>query len=204
MPKAPKQVNKNDPEYLEKRKKNNEAIKKSREKAKAKAEETQRKVETLKKDNKMLEDKISVLGQEMQFLKDIFLAHAGAAKDEQSTKASQAAAGWNHLFLWNIWSIDLFSVAEGIAKNGITPDDHQQSIIDELLASLEQPGPSGLSWEHLYLSVSLILTLYLANILLNETLRIGVMMTTVMTGAFNKVEQHLFIMSVHHRVICNL
>ena len=99
MPKAPKQVDKNDPEYLEKRKRNNEAIKKSREKAKAKAEETQRKVETLKKDNKMLEDKISVLGQEMQFLKDIFLAHAGAAKDEQSTKASQAAAGWN-LFIF--------------------------------------------------------------------------------------------------------
>ena len=69
MPKAPKQVDKNDPEYLEKRKRNNEAIKKSREKAKAKAEETQRKVETLKKDNKMLDDKIIVLGQEMQFLK---------------------------------------------------------------------------------------------------------------------------------------
>ena len=69
MPKAAKQVDKNDPEYLEKRKRKNEAIKKCREKAKAKAEETQRKVETLKKDNKMLEDKISVLGQEMQFLK---------------------------------------------------------------------------------------------------------------------------------------
>ena len=68
MPKAAKQVDKNDPEYLEKRKRNNEAIKKCREKAKAKAEETQRKVETLKKDNKMLDDKISVLGQEMQFL----------------------------------------------------------------------------------------------------------------------------------------
>ena len=69
MPKAAKQVDKNDPEYLEKRKRKNEAIKKCREKAKAKAEETQRKVETLKKDNKMLDDKISVLGQEMQFLK---------------------------------------------------------------------------------------------------------------------------------------
>ena len=62
MPKAPKQVDKNDPEYLEKRKRKNEAIKKCREKAKAKAEETQRKVETLKKDNKMLDDKIIVLG----------------------------------------------------------------------------------------------------------------------------------------------
>ena len=47
---------------MEKRKRNNEAVKKCREKAKAKAEETQRKVETLKKDNKMLDDKIIVLG----------------------------------------------------------------------------------------------------------------------------------------------
>ena len=91
MPKASKQLDKNDPEYLEKRKRNNEAIKKSREKAKAKAEETQKKVNELKSDNKRLEDKISVLGKEMQFLKDIFLAHAGANTD--AAKAHQVAEG---------------------------------------------------------------------------------------------------------------
>ena len=48
MPRAPKQVDKTDPEYLEKRKRNNEAIKKSREKAKAKAEETQRTIQILR------------------------------------------------------------------------------------------------------------------------------------------------------------
>ena len=37
MPRAAKQVDKEDPEYLEKRAKNNEAIKKSREKARTKA-----------------------------------------------------------------------------------------------------------------------------------------------------------------------
>ena len=36
MPRAAKQIDKEDPEYLEKRAKNNEAIKKSREKARAK------------------------------------------------------------------------------------------------------------------------------------------------------------------------
>ena len=36
MPRAVKQLDKEDPEYLEKRAKNNEAIKKSREKARAK------------------------------------------------------------------------------------------------------------------------------------------------------------------------
>ena len=90
MPKQGKSIDKNDPEYLEKRKRNNEAIRKSREKAKAKASETGEKVDFYKKDNKRLEDKISVLGQEMQFLKDIFLAHADAPN---SSKASQAAAG---------------------------------------------------------------------------------------------------------------
>ena len=93
MPKTPKQVDKNDPEYLEKRKRNNEAIKKSREKARQKSEETQKKVDSLRKDNKRLEDKINVLGQEMQFLKDIFLAHASA--NGEANKASQAAEG-NH------------------------------------------------------------------------------------------------------------
>ena len=90
MPKQGKSIDKNDPEYLEKRKRNNEAIRKSREKAKAKASETGEKVDFYKKDNKRLEDKISVLGQEMQFLKDIFLAHAATPNSE---KATQAAAG---------------------------------------------------------------------------------------------------------------
>ena len=90
MPKQSKQVDKEDPEYLERRKKNNEAIRKSREKSKAKASETSDKVDYFKKDNKRLEDKISVLGQEMQFLKEIFLAHAS---NPNSDKASQAAEG---------------------------------------------------------------------------------------------------------------
>merc|ERR1712029_1012443 len=103
---------------------NNEAIKKSREKAKAKAEETQKKVNELKSDNKRLEDKVSVLGKEMQFLKDIFLAHAGANTD--AAKAHQAA-----------------EVADNIARTGITPNEEQQSIIDDLLSSLgDDPGPS--------------------------------------------------------------
>ena len=34
------------------------------------------------------------------------------------------------------------SVAEGIARSGLKPDDAQQSIIDELLESLSAPGAS--------------------------------------------------------------
>merc|ERR1712083_954361 len=75
----------------EKRARNNEAIKKSREKARAKAKFTQQKVDDLKKDNKRLEDKINVLGQEMQFLKDVFLAHTNA-QNSGAAAASEAAS----------------------------------------------------------------------------------------------------------------
>merc|ERR1712059_151462 len=82
-------LNKDDPEYLEKRKKNNEAIKRSREKARQKASETQSKVETLRGENKRLEDKLMVLGQEMKFLKDVFMAHAGV---DNSTPAPSTSS----------------------------------------------------------------------------------------------------------------
>ena len=72
MPKAPK-LDKNDPEYLEKRRRNNEAIKKSREKAREKANKTEERIEELKRDNKETEEKIERLGSEMNFLKDILL-----------------------------------------------------------------------------------------------------------------------------------
>jgi len=122
MPKQSKVADKNDPEYLERRKRNNEAIRKSREKAKAKANETGEKVDFYKKDNKRLEDKISVLGQEMQFLKDIFLAHAAAPN---SSKASQAAA-----------------VAADVATMKKQPDQEHQELLDSLLQDLDRPGPS--------------------------------------------------------------
>ena len=72
MPKATKQIDKTDPEYLEKRKKNNEAIKRSREKAKAKAEVTKRSIEFFTSENKRIEDKITVQKEESEFLKQIF------------------------------------------------------------------------------------------------------------------------------------
>ena len=146
MPKTQdKQVDKNDPEYLEKRKRNNEAIRKSREKAKQKAEETQKKVEILRKDNTRLDDKINVLGKEMQFLKDIFLAKAGA--NEEANKAYQAAESKRqdkHVEFVELMKFILFniSVAEGIARSGVKPDDAQLSIIAELLESLSATGAS--------------------------------------------------------------
>merc|ERR1711902_417273 len=66
-----------DPQYIEKRAKNNDAVKKSREKTKLKAKETLEKVTILKQENEMLEERIKLLHKELVFLKDIFFAHAG-------------------------------------------------------------------------------------------------------------------------------
>jgi len=88
MPKERNVGNKDDPEYLARRAKNNEAIKKSREKARAKAAETKQRVEELRTDNKQLEDKISALDQEMKFLKEVFIAHGPRGGEASSTATS--------------------------------------------------------------------------------------------------------------------
>jgi CCAAT/enhancer binding protein (C/EBP) gamma len=69
--------NGNDSEYVSKRARNNEAVKRSREKARHKAKDTSERVNKLKSENEMLEERIKLLSKELTFLKDIFLAHAG-------------------------------------------------------------------------------------------------------------------------------
>ena len=64
-------------DYLAKRSRNNEAVRRSREKARMKAKETHDRVSQLKQENEMLEERIKLLTKELTFLKDIFLAHAG-------------------------------------------------------------------------------------------------------------------------------
>ncbi|XP_040584005.1 CCAAT/enhancer-binding protein homolog 2 [Lepeophtheirus salmonis] len=68
---------KSSPDYLTKRARNNEAVKRSREKSRQKANETHDRVDLLKKENEMLEERIKLLSKELTFLKDIFMAHAG-------------------------------------------------------------------------------------------------------------------------------
>jgi len=76
-----KSISKEDPEYEEKRRKNNEAIRKSREKQKQKQKETQAQVDALKQENQQYEGQIKELEGQMEMLKGIFKAHAmrGAA-----------------------------------------------------------------------------------------------------------------------------
>eukprot|EP00090_Calanus_glacialis_P002450 TRINITY_DN11836_c0_g1_i1.p1 TRINITY_DN11836_c0_g1~~TRINITY_DN11836_c0_g1_i1.p1 ORF type:complete len:107 (-),score=35.58 TRINITY_DN11836_c0_g1_i1:105-425(-) len=96
MPKIAKQINKDGPEYLEKRAKNNEAIKRTRDKAKAKATETETRLENLRTDNKRMEDKISVLDQQMKFLKDVYHTHT-QAKNERDTTVGVPSMGQDNI-----------------------------------------------------------------------------------------------------------
>ena len=76
-------------DYLSKRARNNEAVKRSREKARQKAKETHDRVTKLKNENEMLEERIKLLSKELTFLKDIFLAHAGELTVQYSIEATE-------------------------------------------------------------------------------------------------------------------
>jgi len=76
----PKGIKKEDPDYLEKRKKNNEAIRKTRLKQKQKQQETQEQVNNLKEENQRVESKIREMEGQLNVLKDIFKSHTAAPK----------------------------------------------------------------------------------------------------------------------------
>ncbi|XP_053618204.1 CCAAT/enhancer-binding protein gamma-like [Plodia interpunctella] len=65
-----------DDDYRKRRDRNNEAVKKSRFKSKQRTQETFTRVNKLKEENKVLEEKVKTLTKELQFLKELFLAHA--------------------------------------------------------------------------------------------------------------------------------
>lgn len=74
-----------DPMYVQKRRNNNDAVKKSREKTKLKVDETKKKVDQLKYENEELEKRINLLSKELTFLRDIFLAHASGTHGVDSS-----------------------------------------------------------------------------------------------------------------------
>ena len=75
-PRKPGKPEEDKTDYLQKRSRNNEAVRRSREKARMKAKETHDRVSQLKQENEMLEERIKLLTKELTFLKDIFMAHA--------------------------------------------------------------------------------------------------------------------------------
>lgn len=93
----PKGISKDDPDYEEKRRRNNEAIRKSREKAKQKQKETQAQVDALKLENSDVEGQIKEMEGQLEILKGIFKAHASQPSSGQQAAtaarvSNQAAA----------------------------------------------------------------------------------------------------------------
>jgi len=76
-------LDKKSDEYKKRRERNNMAVKKSRTKSKIKTAQTLERVTALKKENEALETKINILTKELNFLRDLFLAHAGNAHGGQ-------------------------------------------------------------------------------------------------------------------------
>ena len=80
-----RKVNYQDPNYEEMRRKNNEAIKKTRAKAKQRQEETQSRITELKTENEDLEKRMEEMSQQIKLMKNILEAHQQA----QSSFVSQ-------------------------------------------------------------------------------------------------------------------
>lgn len=91
-------------DYLARRERNNIAVRKSREKSRAKAKETLAQVDKLRKENEMLEQKVTILSKELSVLKDLFLAHAGNVADsacptpQPTTVTVQVTASADHQY----------------------------------------------------------------------------------------------------------
>lgn len=66
-------LSKNSEEYLQRRERNNAAVKKSRFKSKQKTLETQKRVEQLKHENAQLERRLESLTREFSLMRDIFV-----------------------------------------------------------------------------------------------------------------------------------
>ena len=70
-------VDKNTAEYLEKRIKNNRAVKRSRDKTKAKAQEATTRVQRLQVENEQLRSTVDNMTSELKYLKEMLICQAG-------------------------------------------------------------------------------------------------------------------------------
>jgi len=66
-----------DDEYLRKREKNNAAVKRARQKAKEKAKKTNQRIQSIRSENKELEERIKALSAELTAMKDVYAKYTG-------------------------------------------------------------------------------------------------------------------------------
>lgn len=72
-----KKTSRNDEEYMRRRQRNNEAVKKSRVKSKLRSQATQDRVQHLQLQNTQLEEKMKNLSSEVDFYKDLLCSTQG-------------------------------------------------------------------------------------------------------------------------------
>jgi len=66
-----------DEEYVKKREKNNAAVKRARQKAKEKSQQTFQRIQSIKNENKELEERIKALSKELSTMKNIYEKYTG-------------------------------------------------------------------------------------------------------------------------------
>merc|ERR1739848_562847 len=93
-----KRKNQAEKEYLAKRLRNNEAVRRSREKARIRADQTHERVKRLRKENESLEERLKLLTKELKFLKDVFKAHTGSNVKNVSNDTDEDDA--SPTFVW--------------------------------------------------------------------------------------------------------
>ena len=79
-----KRKNQSDKEYIAKRLRNNEAVRRSREKARIRADQTHERVKLLVKENESLEERLKLLTKELKYLKEVFKAHSSRPVTKRS------------------------------------------------------------------------------------------------------------------------
>ncbi|EFO24660.1 hypothetical protein LOAG_03829 [Loa loa] len=93
----------NDEEYILKRKRNNDAVNRTRQKKRLEETDTMLRVEHLRKENVELEKKVEGLQKELSFLKEMFVAYATGSRAKSSanegkneTRMSSEEPGCSH------------------------------------------------------------------------------------------------------------
>ena len=72
-----------DQEYLDKRAKNNAAVKRAREKSKQKQQQTNNRIQSIRRENDQLEERIKLLSAELQTMKDAYCKYTGKSIPNQ-------------------------------------------------------------------------------------------------------------------------
>ncbi|KAK6042316.1 basic region leucine zipper [Cooperia oncophora] len=81
-----------DADYEEKRRRNNEAVNRTREKKRQEETETAKKVEELRAENEKLERQVESLQKELSFLKEMFVAYTSGGKKTASDVPSSSSS----------------------------------------------------------------------------------------------------------------